>query len=175
MSLLTRLTTLAKADAHGVVDALEDKALVLRQHLRAAGAELERKTCRIKALAAEDLDLRREAGGYRERIGVLETDIELALSGSKEELARYAITKLLPLRHSVQRIEIRLEVLSEERVDLENRLSEQQAEYELLDQRVRGYLARQTDEDRGAASFTDLIVTEEDVEIELLRRRKGES
>ncbi len=175
MSLFTRLTTLAKADAHGVVDALEDKALVLRQHLRAAGTELERKTCRVKALAAEDLDLRREAERYRERIGVLETDIELALGGGKEELARYAITKLLPLRRGVQRIESRLEELSQEQTDLEGRLSEQQAEYELLEQRVRGYLARQTDEGRGAAAFTDLIVTEEDVEIELLRRRKGEN
>ncbi len=58
MGLMTRLTTLAKADAHGVVDALEDKALTLRQHVREAGAELDRKRCRIEALEAEDQELR---------------------------------------------------------------------------------------------------------------------
>ena len=173
MNLLTRLTTLAKADAHGVVDALEDKALVLRQHLRAAGIELERKKCRIKALAAEDQDLRRETESYRERIAVLEADVELALSEGQEELARYAIKKLLPLRHGVQRIERRLEVLAEEQTNLETRLNDQQAEYELLEQRVRGYLARQGDDDGVAAAYANQVVTEEDVEMELLRRRKG--
>ena len=41
MSLWTRWTTLIRADAHGVVDALEDKALVLRQHLRDAAVDVD--------------------------------------------------------------------------------------------------------------------------------------
>ncbi len=172
MGLLTRLTTLAKADAHGVVDALEDKALVLRQSVREAAAELDRKRCRIAALEAEDKDLRADAERMRERIAGLEEDVTLAMADDQQQLARYAIKKLLPLRHGTRQIEHRLETLAEGRGELEGQLAEQQAEFELLEQRVRGYLARHGQETRGAAAFTDLIVTDEDVELELLRRQR---
>ncbi|MEM7585675.1 MAG: PspA/IM30 family protein, partial [Acidobacteriota bacterium] len=161
-----------KADAHGMVDALEDKALVLRQHVREAAAELERKSCRIGALEAEAKDLAADAERRRERIGQLEADVDLALTQEKDELARYAIKKLLPMRHAVAQMEQRIETLADERSELEHQLAEQQNEFELLEQRVRGYLARQG-EPGGAASF-ELAVTDEDVELELLRRRRAE-
>lgn len=171
MGFLTRLSTLARADAHGVVDALEDKALMLRQHVREAAAEVDRKRCRLEALAAEDKDLRADAERLAERAAALDDDVRLALAGDKEDLARYAVAKLLPLRHGVKRIEHRLGEIAGERGELEGQLAEQQAELERLEQRVRGYLARQG-EDGGGAAFTDLVVTDEDVELELLRRRQ---
>lgn len=178
MGLLTRLSTLAKADAHGVVDALEDKALVLRQQVREAAAELDRKRCRIDALVAEDKDLRAEAERVGERRSALEEDVELAIAAGKDELARYAIKKLLPLRQGAQEIERRLEALAEERAGLEAQLAEQEAEFELLESRVKGFLARQGDEAGGVRALTDLTVTDQDVELELMRRlsdREGEA
>ncbi len=172
MGLMARLSTLARADAHGVVDALEDKALVLRQQVREAAAELDRKRCRIDALVAEDKDLRAEAERIEERKAALEEDVELALAGDQDELARYAIKKLLPLRHGAAEIERRLAALAEERASLEQQLAEQEAEFELLESRVKGFLARQGDDEAGGArAFTDLAVTDQDVELELLRRR----
>ncbi len=171
MGLLTRLSTLARADAHGVVDALEDKALVLRQQVREAAAELDRKRCRIDALLAEDKDLRAEAERIGERKAALEEDVELALAGDKDELARYAIKKLLPLRRGAIEIERRRAALAEERSGLEQQLAEQEAEFELLESRVKGFLARQGDDAGGVRAFTDLAVTDQDVELELLRRR----
>ncbi len=175
MGFLTRLSTLVKADAHGVVDALEDKALMLRQQVREASAELDRKRCRIDALAAEEKDLHSEAERIGERRAALEEDVELALTGDKDELARYAIKKLLPLRHGAAGIERRLDALAEERAGLEQQLAEQEAEFELLESRVKGYLARQGDGADGIRAFTDLAVTDQDVELELLRRRAGRS
>ncbi len=171
MGLLTRLSTLAKADAHGVVDALEDKALVLRQQVREAASELDRKRCRITALEAEGKDLTVEAERIDERKAALEEDVELALAGDKDELARYAIKKLLPLRHGAAEIERRLEALAEERGGLEQQLAEQEAEFERLESRVKGYLARQGQDGGVVRAFTDLAVTDQDVELELLRRR----
>ncbi len=175
MGLMARLSTLARADAHGVVDALEDKALVLRQQVREAAAELDRKRCRIDALVAEDKDLRAEAERIEERKTALEADVELALAGDQDELARYAIKKLLPLRHGAAEIERRLAALAEERAGLEQQLAEQEAEFELLESRVKGFLARQGDDESGGArAFTDLAVTDQDVELELLRRRAAQ-
>ncbi len=171
MGLFTRLSTLVRADAHGVVDALEDKALVLRQQVREASAELDRKRSRIDGLLAEDKDLRAEAERIRERQTALEQDVELALVGDQDDLARYAIKKLLPLRHGAAQIERRLEALADERAGSEQQLAEQEAEFELLESRVKGYLARRDTDARGVRAFTDLTVTDQDVELELLRRR----
>ena len=46
MRFLDRMTTLVKADAHGVIDHLEEKSLLLKQHLREAELELDRKRAR---------------------------------------------------------------------------------------------------------------------------------
>ena len=50
MKLFDRMTTLIKADAHGVVDALEERSLLLRQHVREAELELLQKRARVEAL-----------------------------------------------------------------------------------------------------------------------------
>jgi len=174
MGLMDRLATLARADAHGVVDALEDKSLILRQHLREAGAELNRKRCRIEALTAEDQDLEAEAARIADEIRALEEDVTLALAGDKEELARFAIRKLLPLRHGAARIEHRREELRRRRGELEEQLAGQEGEYAQLERRVRGYLAQLGQErDGGGMDFRDLVVADEDVEIELLRRKQA--
>ena len=60
MKLFDRMTTLIKADAHGVVDALEERSLLLRQHLREAELELLQKRARVEALTEEGARLRDE-------------------------------------------------------------------------------------------------------------------
>ncbi|MEE8523670.1 MAG: PspA/IM30 family protein [Thermoanaerobaculia bacterium] len=174
MSLMKRWTTLIRADAHGVVDALEDKALVLRQHLRDASAELDRKRCRITALAAEGQDLEKEADRSARRIEALDRDVAMALAEGQEDLARYAIKRLLPLRHGAEELERRRTAVKDELAELGERLAEQEAEYQLLESRVQGHLACLEREREGGCGTLarELVVTDEDVEIELLRRRQ---
>ncbi len=172
MSLIHRLKTLVRADAHGVVDALEDKALVLRQHLRDAAAELDRKRCRVEALEAEGQELAKEAERVAGRIEALDHDVTMALDSGEEDLARYAVKQLLPLRHGAEEIARRRAVVDEEHGELSERLAEQEAEYRLLESRVQGYLARLERERQGDGFATELTVTDEDVELELLRRRQ---
>ncbi len=175
MKLASRLSTLFKADAHGVVDALEDRALVLRQHVREAAAELARKRCRLESFDVEEKDLAAEAEAIAEEKQKLDGDIALALSDGAEELARFAIKKLLPLRQREALIERRREALSREHAELTEELAGQQAEFEELERRARGYLARLEQPGAGleagpGASWHEPVADEE-VELELLRRR----
>lgn len=170
MGFFDRLTILAKADAHGVVDALEDRALVLRQHVREARGELERKRYRLSALAAQQKDLQNRQVRGDEKLAALEQDVALALQNEKEELARFAIKKLLPLRRNRQEILRRQEELQEERDELTRQLAEQEERFTELEERVRGYLAEQQDELAGGPSCA-AFVSDEEVELELLRRR----
>ena len=53
MKILDRLTVLLKADAHGVLEQLEERSLLAKQHLREAELELSRKRVRCEALVEE--------------------------------------------------------------------------------------------------------------------------
>lgn len=171
MGFFDRLTILAKADAHGVVDALEDRALVLRQHVREARGELERKRYRLTAMAAQSKDLQNRQARLDEKLAALEQDIALALQNEKEELARFAIKKLLPLRRNRREILRRQGELQEERDELTAQLAAQEERFEELEQRARGYLAQQEDELGAGQPFpVDSFVSDEDIELELLRR-----
>ncbi len=176
MNLASRLSTLFKADAHGVVDALEDRALVLRQHVREAGAELARKRCRLESFDVEEKDLEAEAEAIANEKQKLEDDIALALNDGAEELARFAIKKLLPLRQRGGLVERRREALGRERGELVEELEGQQAEFEELERRARGYLARLEQPSAGwetaAGAPWHEPVADEEVELELLRRRQ---
>lgn len=171
MGVFDRFLTLARADAHGVADALEDRALVLRQHLRDAAAELDRKRQRLAALAAEERDLGDEQRRLEEESRALDEDVALAIAGDKEELARFAVRKLLPLRYGARRVEERLTAVRREAEELAARLAEQEGAYAELERQVRGHLARLAQEEGERPwAWSEPVVSDEDVELELLRR-----
>ena len=175
MKLMDRITLLAKADAHGVVESLEDRALLLKQHVREAEMEVDRKRARLEALENEHRRIGEETERLSDRSAALEADIALAMNEDKEELARYAIKKLLPLRAAAERLESRGQQVGSEKDGLAEQLSAQQRELDELKNRVRADLAAAK---QRAASDLDLgfdsyVVTDEDVEMELLRRRRG--
>jgi len=176
MSFLDRLRTLLRADAHGVVDALEDQALLLRQHLRDAAAELDRKRALLSGLDAEERDLEAERRRLAGEVRALDEDVALALATGREDLARFTLKRLLPQRRRDRRLETRLAELRRERDELRPVLAEQEAAYAELERRVRGHLARLDQEAAGGSPllFDDPVVTDEEVEIELLRRRGAE-
>lgn len=176
MAWIRRFGTLVRADAHGVLDVLEDRALLLRQHLREAREAVEAKRCRLAALEVEDRDTAAENGRVVGRLTALERDIDLALAEERDDLARYSIKKLLPLRQARDRLGRRRAALGEERQRLTEQLAEQEQALSDLEARVKAHLAHRGLVGGLEGGFCDeaVVVTDDDVEIELLRRRVGE-
>jgi len=56
--LFDRIATLVKADAHGVIESLEERALLLKQYVREAEIELNQKRARLEAVREEEKRLR---------------------------------------------------------------------------------------------------------------------
>ena len=54
MDLFNRITTLIKADAHGVVESLEERSLLLKQYVREAEIDLQRKRARLESLREDE-------------------------------------------------------------------------------------------------------------------------
>jgi phage shock protein A len=171
--LFDRITTLLKADAHGVVESLEERSLLLKQYLREAEMALNQKRARLEAVREEGKRLRERLARHEEEIRSLDEDVTLALGGGKEDLARFAIRRLIPRRTEVKALRARIEERSAEEQALADRFSVQQAQFESLRTRVRAELARE-EEPCMSPWPCEGVVADEEVEIELMRRRQSE-
>src|SRR5262245_24545503 len=121
MNVLHRLFRLARADAHGVLDALEDRALVIRQCLREAELELERKRMRRAELASCLASSERERERVMAREVELDRDVALAIERGETDLARFSVRRLLGARRQRELVELRLREMRAEHGELDTR------------------------------------------------------
>jgi phage shock protein A len=165
-----RLSRLIRADAHGIIESLEDRALLLKQHLREAELELQRKRARIATLADEAQQLTEDAARLDRAAERLDEDTRLALGGGRDDLARFALRRLLPLRREADALRERVTAIRAERERLEPKLAEQAEEFEILEQRIRERLAAESRTEPAFGSPLATAAADEEVEMELLRR-----
>lgn len=170
MNLLDRMARLLRADAHGMVDALEDRGLLLRQHLRDAEAEVLGKRARVEALGLEAGRLAEEAERREERIAALDEDVSLAMAGGKEDLARFAAGQLLAERRERETLELRQRTVEQAIVRMKEKLAEQERALDGLKARVRTWIASR-ERDAHERRVGNTPVADEEVELELMRRR----
>jgi phage shock protein A len=159
-----------------VLDQLEERSLLLKQHLREAEIELSRKRTRADALEEEQRRLREEASRLDARLASLDEDVALALSGEKEELARYAVRQLLPVREAGAAVRERIAEVAAERDRIAERLEAQERDFEDLKQRVQLRLddeARSRRVREASLPGPGRAVSDEEVELELLRRERS--
>lgn len=170
-----RIARLARADAHGVVAALEDRTLLLEQHVREA--ELALKTIRTRhAQLAEAEERLRRAAEAEERVAArFDEDATLALAGGKDELARFALRRWLASRRRREAFAAELAAVGAERTALAERLARNEAELVALHERVRAHRARRAAAAEAASvsvpSACGVAVADEEVDLEFLRRR----
>jgi phage shock protein A len=173
IKLFDRIATLVKADAHGVIESLEERSLLLKQYVREAEIELNQKRARLEAVRDEEKRLREAVARCEDEIRSLDEDIALALAGGKEELARFAIRRLLPRRNHAKALAGQIAERSEEGRVLAERLEVQEAQFERLRTRVRAEVAREADPTGTPPWRCEPVVADEEVELELLRRRQA--
>lgn len=174
MSFWQRMTRTLRADAHGVIDALEDRVLLLKQHVREAELEVQRKQARLQALVAEQEQRKRQLLRLSAESLEHERDAELAVEAGEDALARFALSSWLSKREAQQRLAERLQVIEQEHVALTTALAQQEPELEALRARVAAFVlenARQSTSEPG--SLDPRPIASERVELELLRRKRA--
>ena len=171
MAFLRRFTTLLRADAHGALDALEDKPTLLRQYLRDAEEALAAKKARLQGLEAEARDLERGAERLAPRLEALGHDVDLALKQERSDLARFAVAKLLPLRRQAEGIAARRRDLEQEKTELVELIEHQQSQLGDLRLRVRAAIEEAENAVGHSDCYAPSVISEQDIELELLRRQ----
>jgi hypothetical protein len=98
--------------------------------------------------------------------------MHLALVKEREELARFAIRKIIPRRRETTTLNARIAEIVEERERIAQRLGTQEVEFEALRGRVRSHLASQPRDERMSDPLFGAVADEE-VELELLRWKQA--
>lgn len=179
MGLLTRVLRICKADIHGVMDQLEDKALLLKQYLRDMAEALEQKEAGLKKMNLSRSKALRKRDKYNQDIEKLEQDLEVAIKREKDNIARLLIKNLKPLTKLRDNIERHIGTLDHEIAQFKDCIDQQRLQYEQLKHRATEYF-HQAEQKEWEKTLTDFIpagisqeLTEEEVELELIQRKEA--
>ena len=97
MAIITRFMRLCRADIHGVMDDLEDKELVLKQHLRDMEEEVNQKEARLNKMMTSRDHAQREYEKFTRETEKTDQDIAVAIEKEKDDIARVLIKKNKPI------------------------------------------------------------------------------
>jgi phage shock protein A len=127
---------LCKADLHGVMDQLEDKQLLLKQHVREMTEALDRQQARLGRLESTGRQTARRLQEYRHKTQVMEADIRLALEKGRDEIARMLIRKHHPLARMAEALEAQQGLLTAELAAGRELMAQQALQLDQIRQRV---------------------------------------
>lgn len=180
MGIMTRFVRLCKADIHGVMDQMEDKGLLLKQHLRDMREELDKKEVRLAGMLASREEAQRERENRSREYETLEQDLALAISGEKDDIARMLIRKLKPLAHHRDALDRHIQALDTDIARFRTALEEQRLLYEQLQLKASEHLRRaerQQWKEAMAESIPHCCLgaepAEAEIELELMRRKEA--
>ncbi len=179
MGILTRIIRLCKADIHGVMDQLEDKGLLLKQHLREMEQVISQKEAHRNSLIATRSRLKKEQETYAKQQEKLEQDIASAIKRDKDDIARMLIKRNRPLTNLADEIESSIKRMDEQIEQLEDGLKQQQLCYEKIKHRSDEYIYK-TEQQKWEKSMPPISVSSiksdpssEEIELELFQRKEA--
>ncbi len=178
MAIIRRLSRLCRADLHGMLDQLEDRELMLKQHLRDMEGELARKEKRIRQAAASRDQARKDRDAQNKEQEKLEQDLAVAVEKDRDDIARFLIRKIKPIERHRDILREQVETLEQEIAELRRTAEEQRHQYEQLQLRAREY-CRNTEKQQRERILSYAVPcasgwepSDEEVELELLRHKE---
>ena len=176
---MTRMVNIFKADIHSVMDQLENREFMLKQHLRDMQEILAHREARLKRMLVSKHRIQHQQEKYRQQCQKLEQDLSVAIEKGKDQIARFLIRKMKPLKLMLNELDHTIQSLSAEIVPLQEGLEQQRAQYERLRSRSMACF-RKTDLPPWenalppvAANEAVAEMTNKEVEMELLNRREA--
>ena len=179
MAIIDRIIKIFKADIHGVMDQLENRELLLKQHLRDMEEALHRKEATLRKMTARHSQRQKDLAGYRQQWETLDHDLTVALRKDKDDIARMLIRKIKPLENLRDGLTRHLEALNEEMIQYKAHLQQQRLRYEQLKYRIIEYLQetqmQQWEKDAVVPVLADGFEepADQEIELELLKRKEA--
>lgn len=171
MSLAHRLSRLMRADAHAVIDLMEDPASTLKQALRDMRQELERARAEMTTMRAQQESAQRAIGRLECRIQQCNSELDVCFENDEERLARVQLRRRLEAESALAQWEGRGR-------DITARIAQQEQWIREREERVQD-IAQQAELVQPRSSDSDVpetpAVTDDDVELAFLKEKQRRS
>jgi len=152
MSIMTRFLRLCKADIHGVMDAIEDKALVLSQCLREMEDDILRDQAKMNKLSAKRSAASISTDEHARHIEKIELDINQAIKKKKDDIARFLIKKLKTLENINENLKRQMDNYDRELDRLKLGIEEKRLVYDKLKIQADTFISAKKNQDLFAQS-----------------------
>jgi len=173
MALISRVARLFRADFHAVLDRVEEPDILLRQAVREMEDDLTRDQQRYRRLEQDREQMGSTEEDLQQRCTSLVEELDICFAAGKEALARTLIRRKLETERSLQLLARRQDALAVQRDQLARRLEENRSRYEGMRQKSKLYDEQNRDNAwQDSWQGIDVRVSEEDVEVALLRERQ---
>lgn len=172
MALITRLSRLFKADMHAVLDRIEEPRQLLQQAIREMEEALYQEQQQLKLQQHEQRQLQRRLEGLQQQLETSEEELDICFNSGKEELARGIIKRRLESERLGRVLAQQEEALAEQAKQLSTRIEQHRSELEGMRQKAEMLAVEQPDGVERGLDDIGVSVSEDEVEIALLREKE---
>lgn len=172
MSILTRISSLFKADIHGILDNLEQPEIVLKQAIRDMQDEIEKATATIGILCQQQDRMRQKKLALSEYIQELKHQLQFCFNEDNENLAKSVVRKKLQAEITLNQLSAQLKNIDEEIKQLTNETKERQEKLENIREKLTLFSEQAECKENAQICDTTTSITTDDVELAFLHEKK---
>ena len=170
MALITRVSKLFTADMHAVLDRLEEPEALLKQAIREMADEIAKGETRLKWLVAEVQQLDKRVVQTANAVTELDLQLDSCFDADEDELARAVVRRKLSAQRRATMLEVQRDETKAAVAALETTLDEQRGQ--LAELQTHAEVLVDDNVQRGGYAHDDLTVTNDEVDVALLRERR---
>ena len=173
MALITRITRLFKADMHAIIDSIEEPASILRQAIREMEEFIVEDESQLISMTEHHKHVLLAIVETENLLKQDEEELDLCLETENEELARTIIKRKLERLQFKKIQDEKCVKLAKSIESLNKKISEHGVSIDSMKQK-EDLLVEQNkfDENSKMNTYSDSHVTQDDVEVALLREEK---
>lgn len=176
MTLMSRIERLFKADAHGVLDWLEDPEAILKQSVRDMEAEIVQGEQRLANLSRKADKLQSFVSTLEAKISELEAQIDICFEEDNTELARAFIRKKLEAEKRLKTaISLVADVVAKQEAQ-QQKLQQQREQLDAIVEKMQLFVDNACEatpqEPVSAFESASIAVSDDEVEIAFLHEKR---
>ena len=175
MKLMKRLNKLITADAHAVLDSIEDPHALLKQAMRDMSSVIEEDELALKQISINIEQLKQQAQLFEKEQNKYKQDLELCFEIKNDELARTVVKKKLYLLQRIGLNQNNIQSAIDRHKQQEIQLASNQEQYLLIAQQAEVLLAEVTSPRKRNQINKDVlfhhVITEDDIDMALLNEK----
>jgi len=169
---MKRLNKLITADAHAVLDSIEDPHALLKQAMRDMQAVIEEDESTLVQISNSLEKLKHQEQVLEKELGKLCQELDLCFSSGNDELARSVVKKKLYLAQRIGLNHSHNQKTCEKQSHLQTRVIANQQEYQLIAHQAEALLSELTlhakQSELHQPAQLNSVITDDDIEMALL-------